>query len=131
MKSKISHIIFLLLIILALHLIGIFGGLYERGIEIDMPQHILGGVVLGLIWLHLLSETNFSRPIILISTIGFVAFVAVAWEVLEFTAWKIFPVFADSFKFYSPTVTDLLGDETSNLVGGILTALYTIRKKIS
>lgn len=132
MNFKIFHTGILLMVILVFHLFGIFGGLYEKGIEIDAPQHVLGGMFLASLWLSVLSKSKLqiSKPLIFISAVSFVALGAVVWEIFEFIVWKFFPVFASSFKFYSRTVNDLLGDQINNLLGGILVGFYAIRKKV-
>ena len=131
MRSVIHYIIILILIILTLHLIGIFANLYEQGIQIDIPQHILGGIILGIIWLKVINlQFHFSlqKTVIFISISSFVIFVGFLWEILEFIVWQLFPNFANSFKFYSPTVQDLLSDMISNLIGGLVVAFYAIQK---
>lgn len=132
MNSKISYLIILFLIILGLHLLGVFAGLYERQIPIDFPQHILAGVIFGLIWLRWLkpeARADFSKWIIFVSILGFVTLLGSLWEILEFVVWKLFPAFVNSFKFYSPTVGELLDDVVANLIGGVLVGLYAVRKK--
>ena len=120
------------MIILGLHLTGIFAGLYESQIRIDFPQHVLAGVLFGLTWLWWLKPENkidISKWLIIISTLGFAALLGSLWEILEFAVWKSLPAFANSFKFYSPTVGELLGDVIANLIGSLLVGLYAIRKK--
>jgi len=132
MKSKISNLIILTLVILTLHLIGVFAGLYERQIHIDIPQHILAGVMFGLVWLWWLkpeTRADFSKWLIVVSTLGFTALIGAAWEILEFVVWKLLPTFANGFKFYSPTVGELLGDIVANLIGGFMIGFYAVRKK--
>ena len=132
MDLKIPHLIIAAAIILSLHLVGVFAGLYDSGTLIDVPQHVLGGAVLGAIWLSLLKleEKNcLSKSLVLVSTLGFAVLGSVGWEVLEFVLWNLFPSFANSFKLYSPTVGELLVDVASGLFGGLLVGLYAYKKE--
>ena len=133
MRNRISYLVLLASVVLSLHLIGIFAGLYENHIRIDVIQHILAGVIFGTIWLWWLKpeNINISKTLIFISTVSFVALGSVLWEVLEFATSSLLPSFASSFKFYSPTVGELLSDVASGLVGGVSVGMYAVlRKKV-
>jgi len=130
MKSKIFIIILLALLILIVHLIAVFAGLYGV-IPIDIPQHIIAGMIFGLIyfwWLSTYKKEILSKPLIFISIVSFAVFGSVIWEILEFSVWKLFPVFANNFKFFSPTVLDLLVDVISGLIGGVIIGIYATKK---
>lgn len=130
MKKEIIYIIFLTLVILGLHLIGIFVHLYDKQIPIDIPQHIIGGVIFGLIWILLLKKERLklSNKIIFISTMSFAVFGSFLWEILEFVISNLFPYFSDTFKLYSPAISELLGDIGNGLIGGIIISFYSIKK---
>jgi len=125
------YLLIIVLIISSLHLTGIFFGLYEKGLPIDMPQHILGGIFFGIIWLLILQKQNLTKKVsksfIFFSILSFSVFGGFVWEVLEFSVWNLFPVFANNFKFYSSTVFDIMSDMISNFFGGIVIALLAIK----
>ena len=131
MNSKTFQLIILALIITGLHLAGIFLGLYERQIPVDVPQHVLAGVAFALVWLWWLKpehKAGLSKGLVFVSILGFATLLGVAWEVLEFVVWKLFPTFAGGFKFYSPTVGELLGDVLANTAGSVLSGFFVLRK---
>ena len=132
MKFKIFYVVVLFLVISTLHFVGVFAGLYENNVRIDIPQHFLAGVAFGVIWIWWMrtkDKKRLSGIIFFISILGFVALTAVAWEVLEFAVWNFLPSFANSFKFYSPTIAELLGDIMANLAGGVAIGMYAIRRR--
>ena len=121
-----SLILILTLLISIFHFLGVFLGLYDKGIPIDVPQHILGGVIFGLIWIKYgLNNKKFKllKLFIFITITSFAVLGSFIWEILEFMIWKTFPVFASNFKFYSPTVSEALSDIFGGFIGGILIAL--------
>ncbi len=85
---------------------------------IDMPAHVLGGVLSGLIIFFALSllqrKTTFFGIIILSFFIG------ACWEVFE---WR-FGLIAVTDKFFW---VDTIGDIVSDLVGAYISYLYIIK----
>ena len=132
---KLLHIVCLLVIMTVIHFVAVSVGLYEQPIIwIDKFLHILAGIVIAMSWFwimqRVLKTSDEKAPILLISsTIGFVLFIALFWEVFEFAYWKNAPEWANKFKFYSPTIVDVLGDMASNLLGGIVFSIFVSRKR--
>lgn len=111
-------------------------GLNEQSIIwVDNVLHILAGVVIAMSWFRIIQKTlktsieNTPTLIIISSTVGFVLFIALFWEIFEFAYWKGVPEWANKFKFYSPTIADALIDMVLDLIGGAVFFLFISRKK--
>ena len=133
-KPKLSHIIFLLLAMTALHFIANLTGLYEQPIIwIDKVLHIMAGIAIAMLWFWFLQrKENFSnnipKIIFVSSAIGSVLLIAFLWEVAEFAFWKGLPEYANNLNLYSPTIFDVLSDIGSNLVGAVVFSWFAIKK---
>lgn len=102
-----------------LHLVMVFGGIYERYPRLDIPMHVLGGVFiaysfsLAVMYLKqrkILSELNvLSRSVFLFTL---TATAAVIWEFGEFTIDFLFSTNAQA------SVEDTILDLFLGLVGG-------------
>ena len=126
----------MLVIMTVIHFTAVSIGLYEQSvIWIDKVLHVMAGVAIAMSWFWIMqralktSVENVPTLITISSTIGFVLFIALFWEIFEFAYWKGVPEWANKFKFYSPTIVDVLSDMISNLVGGAAFSLFISRKK--
>jgi hypothetical protein len=95
---------------------------------IDNIAHGLGGVLCGMIWIYWLqikqSKLINTKNAILISTILFVSFTAILWELFEFSIFTFFTDFAYKLALYSPSLTEASSDAISNTIGGVIFALF-------
>lgn len=131
MKFRWSHAIILSAAIILMHAAGLLLGLYDQGIPIDVPQHLLAGVLFGIIWIGWIHAQNItlSDTMLFVSTISFVALLSVIWEVFEYLIWQLLPTVSELLKWRSTTVHDLIGDMVAALIGGVIIALYAVYKK--
>ena len=127
---KIFALPFLLLII---HLIMDFYGVYIKFEWLDLPMHLLGGALVSYSYYRLLKTmqkyeyVGFIHSVFLfIFIISFVALIAVFWELYEFTLDSI------DFGTRQTHIRDTMIDLSLDLVGGIFgyfcsKFLYTIK----
>ncbi|MSU55511.1 MAG: hypothetical protein EXS46_03170 [Candidatus Taylorbacteria bacterium] len=133
-KLKLSHVIFLLLAMTALHFIANLTGLYKQPIIwIDKVLHVMAGIAIAMLWFWFLQRKdklsdNIPKVILVSSAIGSVLLVAFLWEVFEFAFWKGLPEYANNLNLYSPTIFDVLSDIGSNLIGAIVFSWFAIKK---
>lgn len=80
---------------------------------LDIPMHILGGLLIGGLSINLLKIQNRSRLISLTHVALYVVFVAAIWEVYEYLRGVID---YDSVSDYFDTVTDLI----NGIIGAVL-----------
>lgn len=132
---KLNHIYALILVIAVIHFSALAIGLYEGKVWIDIPLHFLGGILYGMIWLWLTQRPALNHrlgspsPLFLaFSTVGFAAFAGMLWELFEFGVFWITPYTAGILKVYSATVTDVLSDLATGVLGGAFLALVALRK---
>jgi len=134
-KPKLLHIALLLIVMTAIHFTAVSVGLYEQSvIWIDKVLHIMAGVAIAMSWLWIvrralkISLENVPIIITISSIVGFVLLIALFWEIFEFAYWQGAPEWANKFKFYSPTIFDVLSDIGSNLVGAVVFSWLAIKK---
>jgi len=89
--------------------------LYWRYLWLDMPMHLLGGVVAALGYLSLRDfmpnwQPHWSRSVMVI---GFVFLVALSWEVFEFAIGIEF----DNDRYLFDTISDLFIGVAGGLIG--------------
>ena len=119
-----------------IHFIAVSVGLYEQPIIwIDKVLHVMAGVAVAMLWFWFLQRREkfsdgISKIILVGSVIGFVLLVALLWEIFEFAYWKGVPEWANKFKFYSPTIVDVLSDMVANLIGGVIFSILAVKKKV-
>ena len=132
MNVKFFHVVLILTAMVALHFTANAIGMYEsRIIWIDKVLHIMAGSAIAMLWVWFLQRRNLvSRDSFLLfsSVVGFVALVAIGWEIVEYGFWRTLPNYATIYNIYSPNIFDLLSDVVFNLIGGSLFALYLKRK---
>jgi len=116
-------LVFLLLLIGAIHIAGILNSWYFTYPWIDIPMHFLGGMwaVFFLFWIFEKKKNDylFTSPKVLsfLFALGFAALVGILWEFFEF----LFDVFISSrgFAYAAQTSSaDTMGDLFMDLVGG-------------
>ena len=134
-KPKLFHIVLLLIVMTAIHFTAVSAGLYEQSvIWIDKVLHVMAGVAIAMSWLWIVrrvlktSLENVPTIIAISSIVGFVLFIALFWEIFEFAYWKGAQEWANKFKFYSPTIVDVLSDIGSNLIGAIIFSMLATKK---
>lgn len=124
-----KKVIFLLVIIVVLYAFAVPFELYRKTPFVDLLQHFLAGIVLGLIWI----EINKSKPEKLhrMSIIGFVLLISLMWELFEFLFWKLLPAYSSIFMLNSPTVEDMITDLLAAFMGSLIISRYRdLGKKI-
>jgi len=134
-KTKLLHVALLLIVMTAIHFTAVSVGFYEQPvIWIDKVLHVMAGIAIAMFWLWIvqralkISLENVPIIITISSIVGFVLLIALFWEFFEFAYWKGAPEWANKFKFYSPTIVDVLSDIGSNLVGAIFFSILAIKR---
>ena len=131
MQISVKYILSVVLFMSFVHFGAVNLGFYEGDVWIDMPLHVIGGILSGMIWMWLVQAVYgeaihkevpaalYMFMIVAASLVG-----SFAWEILEYLIWVNLPEFAKTTKFYSPTVDDLISDLALGLVGGSILAVY-------
>jgi len=107
-------------------------GFYDRGIPVDLGEHFLGGIVLGIIgmwWLRSYKLSSTPKFLSLFIVTSFAVLGSFIWELMEYGLPYLTPNFADYFYLYSATVSDLLSDMACGLAGGLVVAVYNLFRK--
>lgn len=124
MKSVVLKFTLIIIGLVIIHGIVVKLGFYERKIPVDIPQHILGGVMLGLFAVELLKYAKNSSKFISIYLILLTAvFGSFIWEIVEFSFLQFFPNFAATYYLYSSTASDMLSDIAFGFLGGLITVV--------
>ena len=118
-------------LLFCLHLVMVFGGIYERYPRLDIPMHVLGGVFiaysfsLAVMYFQerkLLSELNIcSRSVFLFAL---TSTATVIWELGEFTIDFFFGTNAQA------SLEDTILDMFLGLVGGTALIVFLARRNI-
>lgn len=121
--------IIVLVAVVILHFLANSIGVYDAQIQsgfvwIDNVLHALVGSAFALVWLLIAQKRNLEGKALFISTISFVANMALAWELLEWLIFMLYPTFALELKIYSPTILEAATDIGSNIVGGLIPAMF-------
>lgn len=107
------------------HITAIKTDFYKGKNWIDIPLHLIGGFMLGIIWMWIINfrlRSNKTIPdyfIISSSSIGWVLFIAYIWECLEYFIYKYNPILAKTWKIYPLNLEDTLSDLFFGLLGGV------------
>ncbi len=122
---------FLLIALLAtIHITAINIGFYQGKVWIDIPLHIIGGYMLGLIWIWILDFRTLRKKIvpdffiISVTFIGWVLLFSYFWEYFEFLVREYSPELASTWKLYPPNLSDSLSDLAFGLLGGLIALVY-------
>jgi len=131
MKYKIILSLLMFIALAILDAILVWLGFYDRNIPVDLFEHFLGGIVLGIMgmwWFksHRLSDSPKFLSIFVISTFALLG--SFIWELMEYGLFHLTPNFADYFYLYSATTSDLLSDMVCGLAGGLLVAIYFVAR---
>ena len=135
MKINIKYLFFIILLIIIIHSLAIFLGLYNtKPVVIDIPQHFLAGIFFSLFFLMILEKKSIdylksSRLILFISLLGVSLLGSFLWELLELILLNFFTKVAYELYTYSSTVSDSLTDMYAGVLGGLATYLYIIKKQ--
>jgi hypothetical protein len=121
---KLFAAIILLVGAVVLHFVGVFTGVYDAQLRegfvwYDNVLHALVGAAFALVWLYFFTG-RFSGMLLVLSTISFVALMALAWELFEYGFYLVFKSGALGLKVYSPTIGEALRDGLSNVLGALL-----------
>jgi|SRR3989344_5856966 len=123
MKILLRYIFLIFTLMVILHFIANFTGLYETSIVwIDKVLHILAGIGIAMIWI-VISERKKVRATLentVFGTLLFVLIIAIFWELTEFLLLKFLPFYALSLNIYSPTLMESFGDILADMIGGVL-----------
>ena len=131
---KLRYIFTLVILIAVIHTMAVFFRLYEKNVGIDIPQHILAGITLGLIWLYVLQENEsakikMSGDLLLgISIVCAALFGGILWELGELSLLKFLPDYAYMLKLYSLTLAEAASDVLAGAIGGIIVAALVLCK---
>ena len=128
-QAFLKLIIMLILAVLFIHIAAIFTGLYQGKVWIDIPQHIISGIMLGLIWLMFIKDAIRNKMLVAVSIISFAVLGSFLWEIFEFVLLQLSPSLEETVKFYSRTLGDALSDMFYGFLGGVLVAMITLFKK--
>lgn len=121
-------------IVSAGHFAAIGAGLYKGNVWVDMPLHIIGGMLFGVLALWILGHLPkrfIGEPSSLFVAFSIVAFSLTGsflWELFEMGFSTYFPTVALSLKMYSFTLSDALSDMLMGIVGGVVVAWYVLKK---
>lgn len=128
------QIVIFFAVVSAGHFLAIRLGLYKGKVWVDMPLHVIGGILFGMIgaWILQALPQRFvgsPSPFILIALIGgFSLFGSLLWELYEFAFLSLSPGEAMRLKMYSLSTSDILSDMVMGFLGGTAFAAYFFRK---
>ena len=126
MEIKLRHVIFILILITILHIsAGLFSWYETRIVWVDNLQHVLAGIAFAMLFL-LIRRKNEHNVFLMI---GFVLLIAMLWELFEFLFLQFLPFYAQKFSLYSPTFLEAGEDILSNVIGGIVFAIWNFGRK--
>lgn len=132
-KPKLWHLILGTILLFGFTFKGVGAGWFKGMYWIDIPLHLLGGVLLGFVFWWILDlpvNKDKSTNFIWLAFLGFVSIGNYLWEVYEYATWKYFYDVAEPWKLYSPTVSDLLSDMILASAGSLLVfVLYYYEKR--
>lgn len=100
--------------------------LYLKTGAVDLAQHFIAGILLGLWWLKL--NGNSPAKTTGMSIIGFVLLVSIVWEWFEFLTWKLLPAYSSTLYLSSRSVEDLITDLTADLAGALIVWVLNNRR---
>ncbi len=124
--NAVHRAVLAILLVIGVHYLGMHFDWYEAFVWFDIPMHIAGGAVIGLLamatWgtqIKKITFTNTASPIIvhsfkLIWVLGCVALVGIGWEWYEY-------VFAG---YSQASVADTLADLYFDLLGALLMFIF-------
>lgn len=123
------------ILILAIHYIATFNGLYVKTGWLDIPMHMLAGLWVGLVLAYIFGErshtfdfkNNFLVSFLFI--LGTTLIVGVFWEFWEFFISQILPnysaLFEKGFMSLGDTLKDILDDMVGGSAAGIIAYFYS------
>jgi len=112
--------------------IAVENGWYLGEKWVDIPLHIIGGLLLGLLWWWILYNTNMaknigSRLVVIASFLGFASIGNYVWELYEYLSWQYLAEALPAWELYSPTVGDVLSDMILATFGALVISLFYIK----
>ena len=133
MKKLIWYVVCMCLVVTLLQIYAVLSGHYDSGVVfIDIIQHILAGIALGMLWIWILWKKSWSGslPLLTISIVLFSIFGSFVWEIFEFFASAYLSEASEVLKRWSFHRGDELWDMTSGLIGGTIVAvIYYCKNK--
>lgn len=132
-----TRAIYIILVVLGLHAIGLFFGLYGRFGWYDIPLHFGGGFAMGAlglaIWNQGIQEVKFKGWLakhlrwwlVPLFVLGFVAVIGIGWEWHEYLLDELFTSTIDGMQGFKrqPGIGDTMADFFFDLLGGALALL--------
>ena len=121
------------LIVLAIGIFPVeFFNLYERYPHMDKLLHVAGGVAVAWFISHFFERKShgLSKPLLFLSIIGSTVLIGVLWEFAEYMsvfARGALPIFHRYF--HGGDLADTLGDLASDIIGGVLMALWFLSRR--
>ena len=123
MKVRLRHIVVVGFLLAFAQFLIAYMNWYEVYPWADIPMHIFGGFVVGLMWVWVLQV--WKKPVgkvEIMSILGFVLLGGLAWELFEIFCWKFLSHYLDFARAYVPDVVDLTADLVNDTIGGLLAA---------
>ena len=120
-KYKLFYSIFMFLT----YFLGSIINLYDVISWYDLFCHFLSGIFTLIIAYHILNKTkykNIDGITKFIYCIGFVSFLAVSWEIIEFTVDNLFNM--NTQHNWDSGVVDTMGDMIAGLIGGVVGYIF-------
>ena len=128
-SSFLVFLLSLIFVIAAIHIAGMYLGLYERFLRLDSILHFLGGLWVGLtaIWFFFVSQYTKSLKItkwrLLFVSLLAAAILGIFWEYFELLIGTPFYI----ERYYADTIKDL----TLDVFGAFMGCIYIVRRYLS
>lgn len=129
MKIKISHLLFVLIVIILIYIAAVIFDLYTGKVSIDKPHHILGGIFFTILGLFLFQKhlVNTSATFRNLTLFNFALTGSFIWELYELFLYTYFRNQALMTKMYSPTVNDAMLDIFFGVLGSFIVMWFYMR----
>ncbi len=125
-SPRLWHILVLAIALFGLTYVGVGRGWFRGMYFIDMPLHVIGGVIIALFWWWITSRFKITLGRLigtLASFVGFSAIVNLLWEAYEYITWEYFAEVTPRWELFAPTVSDVLLDLSLAILGSLLVAI--------
>lgn len=124
--------VWIILVVLGFHAAGLVFGLYGAWELYDVPMHFGGGFAMGAlalaIWYQGIEDVHFKGRmarhlapwLVPLFVLGFVSFIGIGWELLEFVLDQLFPVMTQGTEggMRQVSLDDTMLDFVMDLLGG-------------
>lgn len=126
---RLWHVLILGIVLFGFTYLGVGKGWFTGMYFIDIPLHIIAGVIIGMFWWWLTSRFRVDLGRLwatLMSFIGFSLLVSLLWEIYEYINWKYFAEVTPRWELFSPTVSDVLADFAFGVFGTLLVSVVYV-----